>query len=107
MARILTDESTLTRKLKSLSREDRLLSILSRVEAVVAGLLLLAGIAWYFMKGGAGLLVVGIVAVRRGFGLEQGAPGRQPDAYSAPAFGRAAARSASKPSIETRFFLSW
>ena len=62
MARILTDESTLTRKLKSLSREDRLLSILSRVEAVVAGLLLLAGIAWYLMKGGAGLLVVGIVA---------------------------------------------
>lgn len=59
MARILTDESTLTRKRKSLLRESGALGIAFRVEAILAGLLIVAGVAVYFMKGSAATLIGG------------------------------------------------
>ncbi len=59
MARILTDESTLTRRRRSLAAETRALGIVSYVEAGLAACLLLAGLAAYLWKGRAGWLIAG------------------------------------------------
>jgi hypothetical protein len=61
MARILTDESTLTKKLGSLTREDRMLEVISRGEAVFAAVLLVAGVVWTIWKGSSTLLIAGLV----------------------------------------------
>ncbi len=62
MARILTDESTLTRKRRSLTRESEWLHTLTRMETGLAGLLVGVGLILYFWKDTASLLVVGLVA---------------------------------------------
>lgn len=61
MARILSDESTLSRKKRQLSVESRWLSAVARVEAVVALLLVALGFALYIWKGIAWLAVSGVV----------------------------------------------
>ena len=52
MARILSDESTLTRKRRHLEKEGRVLTVVSRAEFVLAGVLLIAGgvVLWLFGK---------------------------------------------------------
>lgn len=59
MARILTDESTLTRKRKSLLRESGALGVAFRVEAGLAALLIVAGLVVLFVKGSAAALIAG------------------------------------------------
>jgi len=62
MARILTDESTLTKKRRSLSRESNILKIIGILEALLAALLLIGGIAALILKGTYGVLIIGAVA---------------------------------------------
>ena len=60
MARIMTEESTLTRRRKALSKETQTLQRLLRVEAGLAAALLLAGLAWYVWQGSGALLGLGL-----------------------------------------------
>lgn len=62
MARILTDESTLTRKRRSLTRESDWLRAIIRMEAGLAGALVVIGLILYVWKDTASVLVVGLVA---------------------------------------------
>ncbi len=61
MARILTDESTLSRKKRVLSAESLWLQKIARVEAGVAVLLLAAGLVLWITKGSTLLFVSGVV----------------------------------------------
>lgn len=61
MARILTDESTLSRKKRVLSVESRWLQTVARVEAGVAVLLLVTGAVLFVSKCSSWLLVAGAV----------------------------------------------
>lgn len=61
MARILTDESTLSRKKRLLSVESRWLQMAARVEAAVAAVLLIGGAALYIWKGYAWVFGAGAV----------------------------------------------
>lgn len=61
MARILTDETTLTRKRSFLKKESGILRILVVIEAVLGALLLAGGAVLFFFDKGAALLVVGLV----------------------------------------------
>jgi hypothetical protein len=62
MARILSDETTLTRKRQSLARESEILRRISYAEAAVAVLLVAAGVGVYLVKGTAGWLIIGGIA---------------------------------------------
>jgi hypothetical protein len=62
MARILTDETSLTRQRAALARESRLLKVITRVEIPLAAALLLAGAGVYFWKGASGWLTAGAIA---------------------------------------------
>jgi hypothetical protein len=59
MARVLSDETTLSRQRKSLSRESTVLKRVWFVEAAVAGLLLAAGLVLAVWRGSSGLLWLG------------------------------------------------
>jgi hypothetical protein len=61
MARILTDESTLSRRKRLLSVESLWLQKAARVEAAVAVVLLMGGAALYVWKGHAWMMVAGAV----------------------------------------------
>lgn len=62
MARILSDESTLTRKRRYLSRESDVLKLVMVAEAALAAVLLLAGGIVFLLQRTAGLLVAAGVA---------------------------------------------
>ncbi len=62
MARVLTDESTLTLKQKALLKETDTLSRLVRIEAVLAVFLLVSGVVLYFWRGQAGVFWLGAAA---------------------------------------------
>ena len=68
MARILSDESTLTRKRRHLEKESRVLSVVSRVEFVFAGVLLLAGGVVFWLSSKSIVLVLGAIALFLAFG---------------------------------------
>ncbi|MBU0676515.1 MAG: NERD domain-containing protein [Verrucomicrobia bacterium] len=59
MARILTDETSLDKKQKALVKEERVLSRILYVEAALAAVLLLAGIAVFFTSSSPALLWIG------------------------------------------------
>lgn len=61
MARILTDETTLTRKRGLLKKESRVLRLLVVVEAILAAIILLAGAVLFFFDKGAALLAAGLI----------------------------------------------
>lgn len=63
MARIMSQESSLTRKRAALARETRLLRRLFKWEVWLAALLLSAGLGWRLWSGQAGLFWWGVVAV--------------------------------------------
>ncbi|GEM_PF-871004 len=62
MARIMSQESSLTRRRQSLARETRLLRVLFRVEVALAGVLWVTGSVWYFRSGQATLFWWGCAA---------------------------------------------
>jgi len=68
MARILSDESTLTRKRRHLEREGRVLTVVSRVEFALAAVLLTAGALLYVLAGRSIGLLLGGVALFLAFG---------------------------------------
>lgn len=61
MARILTDETTLTRKRSALVRESDVLKKLSYAEAAGAAILLIVGIALLLIKGSMGVLILAVL----------------------------------------------
>ena len=61
MARILSEETSLTRKRQAVLRETSLLGPAVKIEAAVAGLLLLSGVVLYFRSGSTGVFWLGIV----------------------------------------------
>ena len=63
MARVLSDETSLSRQRKQLAKESGILRHLVKVEAGLAGILLLAGAAYWWLRGSSGLLVLaGVLA---------------------------------------------
>lgn len=62
MARILTEESSLTRKRKALERETGALQTLLRWEAALAAALVITGAAVYFVRGHDALFWLGVAA---------------------------------------------
>ena len=68
MARIMTDETSLTRRRRLLQVENRLLGKLYLVELALGGLLLLVGLFLYLTKGQFGLAILGATIVFIGFG---------------------------------------
>lgn len=61
MARILSNETSLSRQQKKLGRETRVLRNLIRAEAALAVLLLAGGVALWLLGKGAALLVIGAI----------------------------------------------
>lgn len=62
MARIMSEESSLTRKRQALARETRALHWALRIEAALALVLLVAGAVWYWFVGGVTLFALGAAA---------------------------------------------
>lgn len=62
MARVLSDETTLSRQQKQLARESRVLRRLMWVEASLAGVCAVAGLAFWWFRGQPGLLWLAGVA---------------------------------------------
>lgn len=63
MARILSEESSLTRKRQSILRETRLLTVLLRWELFLAAILTVLGFVWWLWRGTVALLTAGAVAL--------------------------------------------
>jgi len=61
MARVLTDETSLTLKRKKLGKETQILQMAIKVEACAAILLLIAGVILYGWKGNTSLIWLGVV----------------------------------------------